>query len=76
MEIISHNALKGYLHPYGYAPAKITQYIWTKNDRDVNFTLVVYDFGIKCTEKQDFDHLISALRDKYEVTQDWICILY
>ena len=34
------------------------------------------DFGIKYTNKKDADHLISALQEKYEVTQDWTGGLY
>ena len=67
--IIAHGALKEHLKTYGYAPAKITQGIWTHTDRDINFTLVVENFGIKYRHKKDADHLISALKAKYEVTQ-------
>ena len=45
--IIANDALKGHLNPYGYTPANITQGLWTHTDRDINFTLVVDDFGIK-----------------------------
>ena len=45
--IIAHESLKENLQPYGYAPEKITQGLWTHTDRDINFTLVVDDFGIK-----------------------------
>ena len=36
----------------------------------MNFTLVVDDFGISYINKNDADRLISALQEKYEVTQD------
>ena len=45
--IITHEALREHLKPYGYAPENITQGLWTHTDRDINFTLVVDDFGIK-----------------------------
>ena len=32
---------------------------------------MVDDFGIKYTKKEDADHLISALKDKYIITEDW-----
>ena len=69
--IIAHDALKGHLNPYSYAPEKITQVLWTDIDRNKNVTLVVDDFGIKYRHKKDADHLISSLQEKYEVTQDW-----
>ena len=49
--IIAHDALKENLKPYGYAPAKVTQGIWTQIDKDINFTLMVDHFGIKYTHK-------------------------
>ena len=69
--IITHDALKVNLKPYSYAPAKITQGIWTHTVIDIHFTLVVDEFGIKYIHKKDAYHLISALQTKYEVTQDW-----
>ena len=68
--IISQDALKEHLKPYGYAPAKKYQGLWTHTDTDINFTLVLDDFGIKYRHKKDADHLVSALQEKYEVTQD------
>ena len=74
--IITHDALREHPNIYGYAPAKITQVIWTHTHRDINFTLVVDYFGIKYTNKKDADHLISSLQGKYEVTQDCAGGLY
>ena len=59
--IIAHESLKENLQPYGYAPGKITQGIWTNTERDINFTPVADDFGIKYRNKKDAEHLISAL---------------
>ena len=44
--------------------------------RDIHFTLVVYDFGIKYRDKKYADNLIAAFQSKYEVTQDWTGGLY
>ena len=63
--IITHEALREHLKPYGYAPENITQGLWTHTDRDINFTLAVDNFRIKYTHKKDADHLISALQAKY-----------
>ena len=62
--IITHEALREHLKPYGYAPENITQGLWTHTDRDINFTLVVDDFGIKYTHKKYADNLISDLQEK------------
>ena len=74
--IIAHHALKENLKPYCYALANITQGLCTHTDRDINYTLVVDDFGIKYTHKKDSDHLISALQAEYDLTQDWTGGLY
>ena len=50
--IITHQALREHLKPYGYAPENVTQGLWIHTDRDINFTLVVGDFGIKYTHKK------------------------
>ena len=74
--IIAHDALKEHLKPYGYATAKITQGLWTHTDSDINFRLVVNNFGIKYRHKTDADHLISALQAKYEISKDWTGEIY
>ena len=33
-------------------------------------------FGIKYRYKKDAGHIIAALQDNYEVTQDWMGVLY
>ena len=58
---ILHKALKEHLQPYGYAPGEITQRHYIHKHRDINFILVVDEFGIKYRNKKDVDHLISAL---------------
>ena len=60
--IIAHQAITEHLQLYGYAPEKNTHKLWTHKDRDINFTLVVDDFGIKYRNKKYTDHLISALQ--------------
>ena len=35
------------------------------------FRLVVDDFGVKSINKEDAKHLMSVLKQDYEVTEDW-----
>ena len=35
------------------------------------FYLVVDNFGIKYTLKEDADHLLKSLREDYSITEDW-----
>ena len=74
--IMAHEELKENIQTFGYVPEKITQIIWTHKDRDINFMLVVDDFGIINIKKKDADHLISSIQEKYEVTQDWTGGIY
>ena len=69
--ILAYDQLKAHLAPYGYAPVRFTPGLWRHNKRRTTFTLAVDDFGIKYFCKADADHLFSALKDKYEMTQDW-----
>jgi hypothetical protein len=42
----------------------------------VTSTLVVDDFGIKYLGKENADHLLNALKENFEVTEDWAGKLY
>ena len=37
---------------------------------------MVDDFRIRYRNKKDADHLISAIQEKYEVTQDWTGVIF
>ena len=45
--IITHLDLREHLQPFGYEPAPITPGLWSHNKNGINFTLVVYNFGIR-----------------------------
>ena len=66
--IIAHTDLKKHLHPFGYEPAPITPGLWRHSKNKTTFTLVVDEFGIKYKRKEDTQHLINVLQEKYEVT--------
>jgi hypothetical protein len=60
------------LAPHGYRPVPLTPGLWRHDTRDLTFSLVVDDFGIKYTNKADADHLIAALTScNYQVSLDW-----
>jgi hypothetical protein len=69
--ILAYDQLKEHLAPYGYAPVPVTLGVWRHKTCRTTFTLAVDDFGIKYFRKVDADHLFSALKDKYALTQDW-----
>ena len=45
--------------------------LWKHGTRNIMFTLVVDNYGIKFASSQDAEHLVSALGDLYVVTKYW-----
>ena len=42
----------------------------------IAFTLVVDDFGVKYANKKNADHLVTTLKVKYKISEDWTGSLY
>jgi hypothetical protein len=74
--ILSFNHLKTNLATHDYAPCTHTPGLWTHSTRDITFSLVVDDFGIKYTNRDDAIHLLTALEEMYTVKTDWTRSLY
>ena len=68
---IALNALVKQLDLYGYHTSSKPPGLWKHNSQNINFNLVVDDFGVKYSGKEHALHLKSALEDKYKVTIDW-----
>ena len=68
---IANDRLVKFLEPYGYAPVPVTAGLWRHETKDITFTLVVDDFGVKYTSKEDADHLMTTLKRLYKVSEDW-----
>ena len=71
LQSFAYDQLKYHLAKYGYIPFKHTPGMWHHATRPLTFTLAVDDFGIKYFSRQDANHLLSALEDKYSITIDW-----
>ena len=56
---------------HGFGQAQKTDGLFTQVLRDISFTLVVDDFGIKFTNEQDCDYLIKIMREKYKFKVDY-----
>ena len=59
------------LAPFGYQKVPFTTGLWKHVSRPITFTLVVDDFGVKYVNKEDAEHLESALKSNYPITTDW-----
>ena len=67
---LSNLELKRVLAKEGYLPSQFTPGLFTHKTRDIAFSLVVDDFGIKYTKK-DAEHLIKTIMDRYEGKVSW-----
>ena len=59
------------MEQYGYFRLKTINGIFTHQEDNISFTLVVDDFGIKYNNKDDILKLINILQAKYTITQEW-----
>ena len=44
--------------------------LWRHTQIPTQFNLVVDDFGVKYTTKEDAQHLIHAIKETYEISED------
>lgn len=68
---LANDQLVAFLRPHGYEPCPLTHGLWRHTTRDIVFSLVVDDFGIRYTNRADADHLVTTLQTAYEVSLDW-----
>jgi hypothetical protein len=64
------------LDPHGYNKCKQMPGLWKHKTRHISFTLVVDNFGVNYVSKDDVNHLIKFLKQKYKLTEDWDGNLY
>ena len=69
--IFTHNQLVEFLQPFGYIPMSVPSVVWRHKVHTISFTLVVDDFGVKCTKENNSEHILSNLQIQYKVTRDW-----
>ena len=69
--IIANDKLRHHLHKHGYKPSQLTEGLWGHEQNSIKFALVVDDFGVKYTDKNDVLHLVKALEEIYSISFDW-----
>jgi hypothetical protein len=69
--IITQVLLEERLDKFGYSQSKIIPGLWTHATRPILFSLVVNDFAVKYTKREDVEHLMKALKKDYIATEDW-----
>ena len=70
------DVFSGMFAKFGYSPVARTPSLWKHATKDICFSLVVDDFGVKHVGKDTVDHLIQALKKLYTISIDWAGSLY
>ena len=73
---IANDWLKIYFAQFGNAPVPRIPALWKHATREITFSLVVDDFGVKYFGKENVDHLIQALQKQYTIYTDWTRSLF
>ena len=73
---LANKLLKQRLAPAGYFEVKHTPGLWRHVSRPVAFSLAVDDFGVKYVGRKNADHLVSAIKRHYPLSEDWKGNLY
>ena len=74
--ILANKLLEKWLSKQGYHELPHTPGILRHETRQVWFTLVVDDFGIKYVGEENAKHLLGVLKEFYEMEEDWTGGLY
>ena len=74
--IIAQDLLQERLAKVGHHQSKIIPGLWTHEMRKTCFTLVVDNFAIQYTSKENAQHLIDTLKQDYTITIDWDATKY
>ncbi len=69
--LLAYNYLVSKLAPHGYCPIPHTIGLWKHDTKPIIFCLCVDDFGLKYTNKDDAEHLLSCLHQAFKVSTDW-----
>ena len=68
--LLSNKMLAKILNKEGCYQAKHTPGLWTHVKRQISFTLVVDDFGVKYVKEEDVHHLEKVLEAFYPCKND------
>ena len=69
--LLAQQLLEKRLETHGYTQSKIIPGFWKHKWRPIQFSLVVDDFGVKYEGEEHAQHLMNALKNDYEISEDW-----
>ena len=67
---LANQNLQKHLAKYGYTTCRHTRGLWKHHTQDIQFVLVVDDFGIQYVYNDDLQHLLNVLKDRYTISLD------
>ena len=68
---IANDRIQLHLSKFGYFPVVCTSSLCKHATKNIIFSLVVENFGIKYVGKNNADHLIQEFKNIYTVSIDW-----
>ena len=74
--ILANDLLSKRLARHGYYEARHTPGLWKHRTRPIKFALVVDDFLVSYVGKTHALHLLAALKEHYQVSEDWEAKLF
>ena len=74
--ILAQKLLEQRLNKHGYSQSSAVPGLWTHKTRPITFTLVVDNFGMKYVGKEHALHLLSILKEHYEISEGWSGLKY
>jgi hypothetical protein len=69
--ILAQQKLAQLLAKHGYHQDKYVPCLFKHETKQIAFSLVVDDFGVKYKNKEDVQHLMKTLENEYKVKIDW-----
>ena len=69
--LLAQEQLTKQLNKAGYTQSQVTPGFWKHQWWPISFTLVVDNFGVKYVGEEHANHLISMLKEHYEIGVDW-----
>jgi hypothetical protein len=69
--ILTNELLQHTFSKDGYRPTQHTHGLWKHDTRPISFSLVVDDLGVKYVGREHAEHLLTCIKNNYDISSDW-----
>jgi hypothetical protein len=69
--ILANELLQSNLAKDGYRPTQHTHGLWKHDTRQISFSLVVENFGVKYVGREHAEYLMECIKKNYDISSDW-----